>query len=308
MPARPAAGNKRKRPVVEKEPLTEDESDFSDEYSDEELSYSDDDHSEYDSDLYGSESEYESESEEDEPPRRRHHSSHRSSHRTSSKPSHKKKAVTTRRATSKKPAKRAPKKAKRSTKKGTTKRASKKPLKKVKRATKKGSSGLSVKRLRGRNIPIPMFSAVVEPPKDEAGNVIRPVKQDRKFLLVNENGSATTKAYTAKGPYQAALKAANRLDVTAPDAPTSEIRLREPNSQIMYIFDGKRTKLPADQCIFFHCENDKRQKVTCEEKDKILKANPDAKIIPICHKSSVKRRERVKLNDLQLDDAVATTA
>lgn len=286
MPARTVSTKRKRTSRREPEPS---ESDFSDIPS--ESDFSEEEFSE-DEEVYDSESDIpsDSESEEDSPPpkRRRAVSKGKKATKTKTRSKSKKAAKTKTRSKSKK--------------------ATKKKAKKATKSKSKKTGGLSEKRLKGRNIPIPMLSAVVEPPKDEQGNVIPPVKQDRKFLLVNENGTATTKAYTAKGPYQAALKAANRLDVTDPDGPTTEIRLREPNSQIMYVFDGKRTRLPKEQCIYFYCENNKRQKVSYEEKEKLLKKNPDAKIIPICHKGSVKRRERVKLNELVNDDAPVVEA
>ena len=275
MPRVKPTSSKRKRSHHVEE--YDDSSDFS-EY--------DSDFSEVESDYDFSEDEYsESESDEDPAPRRRRAPVSRG-----------------RKATKKKATK------KKATKKKATKRKVKKTKRKVKKA-KKSSTGLSEKRLKGRNIPVPMFSAVVEAPKDAQGNPIPPPKKDRKFLLVDEKGAATTKAYTAKGPYQAALKAANRLEV---DTPTV-VRLREPNSQIMFVFDGERKKLAKEDCIYFHCQNQdsgkkdkagkpifvsKRKKVTYKEKEAIVKKDANAKIIPICHSSQVKRTDRIKLNDL----------
>lgn len=323
MPARRTAttSNKRKR-TSHREPVSE--SDFSDiDESDLDIDESDLEELETDSEIEDSEEEFSSDDEvsdddissdeesEDERPRKRRRSStpKKVTKRGKSKTKTGKKTTKSKTKTGKKTTKRSKSKTGKKTTKRSTSKTGKTGKKASKSKAKKKSSGLSEKRLKNRNIPIPMLSAVVEPPKDENGNVIAPVKQDRKFLLVNADGSATTKAYTAKGPYQAALKAANRLEVSKAGDPKTEIRLREPNSQIMYVFEGQREKLEPEKCIYFYCEDNNRKKVSFEEKQAILKKNKDAKIIPICHKSSVKRTARVKLTeDTTTNDTVEATA
>lgn len=138
---------------------------------------------------------------------------------------------------------------------------------------------------------------MTEPISQETSSEKRPQK---RYVLVDSNGKRLNKAnaYTGKGPYQAAAKAARRLiekrSRENPDSPKDaeiQFHVRAVRDKAIWSYSAESLELPPEKATYMSVETDnesgkrKRKRITYEDFNTL---DDDAKRKVACHRRKIR--------------------